>query len=283
LQPDPRRRFDFSTPQGEPALISADSVSWRVFKNPVVLLIGGVAAVLLELAEPRVRDAIWHHSRFRSQPLARLQRTGLSAMVTVYGPRSAAEAMIAGVAAMHRRVNGRTSDGEPYDATDPELLNWVQATASFGFMQAYHSHVRRLAPRERDALLAEARMPALLYGAVGAPGSQAELSALFEATNVRLAASPIIFEFLEIMTQLVGLPKAARPVQRLPLKAAIDILPARLRERLGLGAEWSLSPWERGLVRAVAAASDHIALPSSPAVQSCRRLGLPHDYLYRLQ
>jgi uncharacterized protein (DUF2236 family) len=283
LQPDPCRRFDFSTPEGEPALISAHSVSWRVFKNPVVLLIGGVAAVLLELAEPRVRDGIWNHSRFRSHPLARLQRTGLAAMVTVYGPRSAAEAMIARVATMHRRVSGQTRDGEPYDATDPELLNWVQATASFGFMQAYHVYVRRLAPDERDALLAEARAPAALYGAVGAPGSQAELDALFEAMNVRLARSPIIFEFLSIMAQLVGLPKAARPVQQLPLKAAIDIVPARVRERLGLGAEWSLSVWERGLIRAVAAASDRMALPSSPAVQSCRRLGLPDDYLFRLR
>jgi uncharacterized protein (DUF2236 family) len=159
----------------------------------------------------------------------------------------------------------------------------VQATASFGFMEAYHVYVRRLAPDERDALLAEARVPAALYGAGAAPGSQAELNALLEAMHVKLAASPIIFEFLSIMAQLVGLPEAARPVQRLPLKAAIDILPARVRERLGLGAEWSLNAWERGLVRAVAGASDRIALPSSPAVQSCRRLGLPDDYLFRPQ
>jgi uncharacterized protein (DUF2236 family) len=33
-----------------------------VFKNPVTLFIGGVGAVLLELAEPRVRDGVWGHS-----------------------------------------------------------------------------------------------------------------------------------------------------------------------------------------------------------------------------
>jgi uncharacterized protein (DUF2236 family) len=47
-----RANVDFRIPVGEPALVPADSVSWRVFKNPVALFVGGVAAVLLELAEP---------------------------------------------------------------------------------------------------------------------------------------------------------------------------------------------------------------------------------------
>ena len=46
---------DFLQPAGEPALITPDSVSWRIFKNPVALYIGGIAAVPLELAESRVR------------------------------------------------------------------------------------------------------------------------------------------------------------------------------------------------------------------------------------
>src|SRR4029077_1396180 len=46
---------DFLRPVGEAALVSPDSISWRVFKNPLSLFIGGVAAVIMELAEPRVR------------------------------------------------------------------------------------------------------------------------------------------------------------------------------------------------------------------------------------
>src|SRR5262249_5393030 len=38
---------DFLRPPGEAALVSPDSVSWRVFKNPLSLFIGGVAAVLM--------------------------------------------------------------------------------------------------------------------------------------------------------------------------------------------------------------------------------------------
>src|SRR5207237_581182 len=58
-------RFDFCAPPGEAALVAADSISWRIFKNPVALFIGGVAAVILELAEPRVRTGVWEHTSFR--------------------------------------------------------------------------------------------------------------------------------------------------------------------------------------------------------------------------
>src|SRR5882757_5838926 len=108
LLPDGGPAVDFRHPAGEPALATPDSVSWRVFKNPVSLFVGGVTAVILELAEPRVRTGVWEHSGFRRDPLPRLKRTGLAAMVTVYGARSAAEAMIAGVRHMHERVAGDT-------------------------------------------------------------------------------------------------------------------------------------------------------------------------------
>ena len=68
---------DFLRPVGEAALVSPESVSWRVFKNPLSLFIGGVAAVIMELAEPRVRTGVWEHTTFRVDPIRRLQRTGL--------------------------------------------------------------------------------------------------------------------------------------------------------------------------------------------------------------
>ena len=37
------------------ALTSPDSISWQVFKNPVAIFVGGITAVLLELAEPNGR------------------------------------------------------------------------------------------------------------------------------------------------------------------------------------------------------------------------------------
>src|SRR4051812_1287156 len=116
----------FALPAGEPALAPADSVSWRIFKNPIALFVGGVAAVILELAEPAVRTGGWEPSGFRDDPHRRLERTAMAAMVTVYGARSVAEAMIAEVVRRHECVTGTTPAGEPYRANDPHLLTWVQ-------------------------------------------------------------------------------------------------------------------------------------------------------------
>jgi uncharacterized protein (DUF2236 family) len=120
-------------PVGEAALVSPDSVSWRVFKNPLSLFIGGVAAVIMELAEPRVRTGVWEHTTFRVDPIRRLRRTGLAAMVTIYGARGMAEAMIARVRRMHYRVAGSTPAGKVYRANDPELLNWVRVRPHTAF------------------------------------------------------------------------------------------------------------------------------------------------------
>lgn len=279
-QPD--RAVDFSKPCGERALVPADSVSWIIFKNPISLFIGGVAAVLLEMAEPRVRDGVWDHSTFRTDALKRLQRTGLAAMTTVYGPKSAAETMIAHVVRMHGRVQGLTSEGEAYSANDPALLDWVQATATYGFLEAYHAYVRPLNGLERDRLFEEAQISARLYGATGAPTSQADMDLILEAMASRLVPSPILFEFLEIMATIDGLPRPVQPLRRPMIRAAIAILPHWVRDRLGLASdEWALKPWQRQLVKAAARVSDRLVLSSSPAVQSCRRLGLADDYLYQ--
>jgi uncharacterized protein (DUF2236 family) len=280
VQPPDGPPVDFTQPAGEPALVPADSVSWRIFRNPVALFVGGVAAVLLELADPGVRTGVWEHSSFRSDPVRRLQRTGLAAMITVYGARSQAEAMIASVVRMHERVSGHTPAGEAYRANDARLLTWVQATAGFGFAEAYHRYVRPLRPEEFDRLWRESRPAARLYGAVDAPSSQAGILALIEAKRDRLEASAIVFEFLDLMRDAPVLPGPLRPVQRLMIRAAVELVPGWIRERLGLDTSLGLRAWQRPLVRIAGALADRLMLHSSPAVQSCRRLGLPDDYLY---
>jgi uncharacterized protein (DUF2236 family) len=272
---------DFSHPAGEPAIIAADSVSWRVFKNPVALYIGGIAAVLLELAEPRVRSGVWDHTTFRIDPLTRLKRTGLAAMVTVYGARSVAEQMIKGITRMHAKVSGETPDGRIYRALEPELMNWVQATASYGFLQGYHRFVTSLSAADRDRFYGESREGARLYGAPGAPVSEAQLEALFAAMLPQLEASAIVLEFLDIMRRTRALPWVLQPLQPLYLRAAVSLLPANVLERLQLGDSYRLSGWQRKLVQKSGALADRIVLREAPPALACQRLGLSADYLYK--
>jgi uncharacterized protein (DUF2236 family) len=281
LQPQGLPTVDFAHPRGEAALASPDSISWQVFRNPVSLFVGGVAAVILELAEPRVRSGVWDHSRFRSDPVERLQRTGLAAMVTVYAARSVAEKMIAGIRQTHRSVTGTTPTGEAYRADDPELLDWVQGTAEFGFLEAYCAYVRPLSLGDRDRLYAEGIPSAELYGATGAPRSTAEMNHMLRRMRPRLEASPAVVEFLEIMKAAPLLPPALRPVQEMHVRAAVEIVPAWVRSLLGLGPEWLPHAWEKAIVKAAAAVSGRYRLDTSPPAQACIRLGLPPDYLHR--
>jgi len=280
LLPDGGPAIDFSQPAGEPAFAAPDSVAWRIFKNPVSLFIGGLAAVILELAEPRVRTGVWEYTRFRADPVRRVRRTGLAAMITVYGPQSVAEKMIAEVRRMHERVRGVTPAGEAYAASDPELLNWVHATAAFGFAEAYHAYVEPLSAKDRDRHYREGAPAAALYGVTESPASEAEAFALFETMRGRLEPSPIVFEFLKIMRKAPVLPRIFRPVQPLFVRAAVTLTPAWAREILGLTDDLCLHTWQEFAVKRAGAAADRIVLESSPAVQSCLRMGLPWDYLY---
>ncbi len=280
LQPPGGRRIDFTRPLGEEALVAPDSTSWRIFKNPIALLVGGMAAVILELAEPAVRTGVWRHSTFLADPMGRLRRTGLAAMVTVYGARSVAVPMIEGVVRMHARVVGETPAGESFTANDARLLTWVHATASYGFGEAYSRYVAPLSPRELDALYREGLPASHLYGAVDAPGSETERRELFDSMRGRLEASEIVFEFLRIMGRTRALPAPLRWLQPVLVRAAVDMIPDWVRECLGLTAAHGLRPVEKVLVKLAGAVADRIVLPDSPPSQACRRLGLPKAYLY---
>ncbi len=280
LHPATGPKIDFTQPRGEGALLPPDSLTWRIFKNPISLLVGGIAAVILELAEPSVRTGVWEHSSFAQDPMRRLQRTGLAAMVTVYGARSIAEPMIARIVDRHSRVEGRTPGGVPYRANDPRLLNWVQATASFGFTEAYSRYVSPLASRELDLLYREGATASMLYGAPNSPRSYAELRALFGSMRDHLEPSPIVFEFLRIMRTADGFPRPVSWLQGMLVRAAVEIVPAEIRACLGLTSQYGLSRSERRIIEVAGSLADKVVLAESPAAQSCVRLGLPTQYLY---
>jgi uncharacterized protein (DUF2236 family) len=271
------RDMDFSQPAGEPALVPADSVSWRVFANPVTLVIGGITAVLLELAEPKVRSGVWDHTTFRTDPLRRMRRTGMAAMVTVYGASSQATRMISGVRRMHDQVRGTTPDGIPYEANDPELLRWVHATAAFGFLEAYHHYVQPLAQAERDGYYEEGSPISHLYGAESAPVSERELMELFTHTLPRLEPSEILSEFLGIMESLPLLPRPLRFMNKGIISASVGLLPPEFRMKLGLQDRMP-SPTGTKLLRFIARRAERLELESSPVIQARKRVSPPENH-----
>lgn len=273
-------RVDYLNPPGAASLYAPDSLAWQVFKNPVSLFVGGIAAVLLELAEPRVRSGVWGHSIFPTDPLTRIRRTGAVTHATVYAPAETATRIIRMVNRMHDRVAGHTPAGMAYRANDPTLLNWVRATVDFGFMEAYSAFVRPFTDEDRNRFYAESEPVARLFGATGAPFSLAEQRSQFEAMRPELEDHPIVHEFLDIMKKTPALPLFIRPLQPMMLRAGVSLLPDWLQERLNLGNSWRLTAWERVVLKQLGTTFDHIPIRNTPPVQACQRLGLPSRHLY---
>lgn len=276
-------KIDFANPVGEAAFHGPESVQWRVFKNPVALAVGGVAAVLMEFADARIRSGVWDHSVYKQDPIGRSKRTGVAAMVGVYGPQSAARRVIQGVTNMHARVKGETPSGEAYRALDTELLDWVSATAGYGFLTAYDRFVAPLSEADKLRFFSEGEVVAKLYGVQVLPKSPAEFVAMANKLAPRFEPHPIIDEFLEIIQSGKAAPGTPKALHRALARAAVSILPSVVAEPLAFGPEYRLQTADRLMLKAFGQLAERIPVKASPPSQACVRLGLPANFLYLSQ
>ena len=273
--------IDFAAPVGEPALLAPDSVQWRIYKNPIALGIGGIAAVLLEFAEPRIRSGVWDHSTYKADPIGRSRRTGLVAMLACYGPASSAKAVIGQVNRMHGKVEGETPDGTKYRALDPLLLDWVAATASYGFLMAYDRFVRSLSDADKDRFMADGDAIGREFGARHTPPTVDAFMAMMDELEPRFEPHSIIFEFLDIIQSGKAAPGVPRFLHRAIARASVSLLPPHIRRKLELGPRYDLTWLERTALRIAGRLADRHVDRAAPHCQASVRLGLPHDFLFK--
>jgi uncharacterized protein (DUF2236 family) len=94
-----------------------------------VLLLGGGAAILLQLADPRVAHGVARHSGFIDRPLDRLVGTLDYVYAIGFGDDEIAGAAVRRVNARHVPVRGPSGDGRPaYSAFDADAQRWVAST-----------------------------------------------------------------------------------------------------------------------------------------------------------
>ena len=271
---------DFSAPAGEAALLAPDSVQWRVYKNPIALGIGGIAAVLLEFAEPRIWSGVWDHSTYKADPIGRSRRTGLVAMLACYGPASTAKEVIGKVNRMHGKVKGETPAGEPYRALDPVLLDWVAATASYGFLMAYDRFVHPLSDADKTRFMRDGEVVGREFGARRSPASINEFMTMMAELEPRFEPHPIVFEFLEIIESGRAAPSVPRFLHRAIARAAVSLLPPHIQRKLRLDERYALKRRDRVMLGIAGRLADRRVDRASPACQASVRLGLPHDFLF---
>ena len=273
--------IDFAAPIGEPALLAPDSVQWRVYKNPIALGIGGIAAVLLEFAEPRIRSGVWDHSTYKVDPIGRSRRTGLVAMLACYGPASSAKAVIGQVNRLHGKVKGETPAGDKYRALDPVLLDWVAATASYGFLMAYDRFVHPVSDADKDRFMRDGDAIGREFGARHTPPTVGAFMAMMDDLEPRFEPHPIIFEFLDIIQSGRAAPGVPRFLHRAIARASVSLLPGHIRARLDLGPKFDLTRFDRYALRLAGRLADRHVDRNAPHCKASVRLGLPHDFLFK--
>ena len=168
-------------------LLPANSVARRVDRELFVLL-GGTAALLMQVAHPLVAAGVDRHSDFRRHPIGRLRRTLNTTLAVVFADPGEARAALRRIDRRHAPVHGRTADGEEYTARDPSLLLWVQATLVLTSLRLYEAVAGGLPAADREAYWQEARPITTLLG-VPAKAQPATLGDLERYERVMLERS----------------------------------------------------------------------------------------------
>jgi uncharacterized protein (DUF2236 family) len=209
-------------------------------------MVGGVAALLLQMLHPQVLAGIWDHSNFRNDMRGRLRRTARFIALTTYGSGDAATAAIARVRSIHEHVTGRLPDGTAYAANDPELLAWVHVTETTSFLDAWIRYGEPdMSVCDQDRYFAEYAEVARALGACPVPGTRSEADRLIQRMRSALTCNERTREVARLLLRQKAQPISLEPFQQITFQAAIDLLPHWARRMHGLQTPMLLRPLVR--------------------------------------
>ncbi|GGD63472.1 oxygenase MpaB family protein [Croceicoccus mobilis] len=229
------------------ALYDPASAIWRVHGDVTTMMIGGVAALLMQMLHPAALAGVWDHSNFRHDMLGRLRRTARFIAVTTYAERAEAEAAIERVKAIHAQVRGELPDGTPYRADDPHLLAWVHLCETIGFLDAWTIYGDPAMPHaQRDEYVRQSGLVAKRLGADPVPSTRAEVEAMIGEFMPELRVDDRTREIARLVLSQPARSLSAAPAQELMMRAAIDLMPRWAQDMHGR----HLSRRSRPLVRA---------------------------------
>ena len=245
---DRRRTLPISDRSPDPGLFGPGSMTWRVMREPLLIL-GGGRALLLQAAHPLVAQGAIDHSTYATDPFGRLHRTLTWVTAVTFGTTREARAASRVVNRQHAAVAGtlplgaateRVPSGAAYTGRDPELLRWVHATFVDTMLTTHDAFVGGLDEADRDTFVREWHVVGRLMGVPVRllPTSAADLRAYVAETVGSGAAHPGAGSRRVADTVLrPPLPPALRAGFDAVAFATVGLLPAELRR--GYGITWT--------------------------------------------
>ena len=219
----------------ETAYLPPGGVARRVHADLPTMLIGGVSALLLQSLHPLAMAGMADHSAYQEDPLGRLRRTANFVGTTTFGTVAEANAAIAQVKRVHRRVTGTAPDGRAYTADDPDLVTFIHVAEVSSFLSSGRRYgTRPLTPEQCDRYYEEVAPIALDLGATWVPRSAAEVESYLLHLRPALYAGPQAREARDWLLRGVAEQLSERAAYSLLLAAAIGVLPGWARQELGL-------------------------------------------------
>lgn len=239
------------------------------------LLAGGAAAILLQLADPRIAAGVARHSGFRDRPLDRLAATYQYLSAFVFGDERDIRFVVRLVDARHARVQG--AEPVAYDATEADAQRWVAATLlGMTFEVERRLTGRVLEDPTGDALVrGYAPFAARLQAAdAGWPESRTEFDEWWDRRLDTLVVGDDARTVARDLLAGAGLPAVLRPLMAPVRLITAALLPAELRDAYGFRWTPRARRSAEGWIRALGIARRLIpaAVRSLPMRSSLRRL-----------
>lgn len=219
---------------GDPGWFGPDSVAWRVHADPS-LLIAGVAAFTLQALHPLAMAGVAEHSAFSDDFMGRTRRTAEFVQGVVYGSSAQAERLCRIVRKAHVPVHGVAPDGRPYDANDPDLLDWVHIAEYLAIASANRRFgAHPMSRSDLDRYIAEVAVVGEGTGVPAPPRSWSELLQSLEHHRPNLAVGEYAAAGIAFLDDPPLFPAAAKPIWRAIWSGAIVCLPPVARRLLRL-------------------------------------------------
>jgi uncharacterized protein (DUF2236 family) len=209
---------------------------WEVHRS-IATLVAGPRALLMQALHPGAMAGVHDHSRYREDPLGRLNGTIRWITTVTYGSRAQAEGASTWVRHLHERVRGRytTGDGREVDyaAQDADLVSWVHIAFADSFLRAFQRYSDRPIPGGADAYVRDWAVAGELMGVPDPPrsvaGLEQRLAAIRDAGLLR--ADDRVLEAVRFIRR-PPLPRALRPTYPPLFRGAVATLPDWARTML---------------------------------------------------